>query len=80
MDRTSYRYAPKPDALNAMNRSQFAAPDMNPLSSNFGKSTTKTPAINRVVTDSDPSGVLDEHLSEDLPYADRIRDFVSSVS
>ncbi|MBI2690208.1 MAG: carboxypeptidase regulatory-like domain-containing protein [Acidobacteria bacterium] len=37
------------DALNAMNRSQFAAPDVDPLSSTFGKITAQTPAINRVV-------------------------------
>ncbi|MDW8129028.1 MAG: carboxypeptidase-like regulatory domain-containing protein [Bryobacterales bacterium] len=35
------------DALNVFNRSQFAAPETNPYSTNFGRITTQTGAINR---------------------------------
>lgn len=37
------------DALNLFNRSQFAAPDTNPYSTNFGRITTQTGAINRFI-------------------------------
>jgi hypothetical protein len=35
------------DALNVQNRSQFNAPDTNPLSTNFGRVTSQTAATNR---------------------------------
>lgn len=37
------------DALNVFNRSQFAAPDTNPYSTNFGRITSQTGAINRFI-------------------------------
>jgi hypothetical protein len=35
------------DALNAMNRSQFNGPDVNPTSTTFGKVTSQSAAMNR---------------------------------
>jgi hypothetical protein len=35
------------DALNLLNRSQFAAPDNNPLNTTFGKVTATTSTLNR---------------------------------
>jgi len=37
------------DALNLMNRTQFAAPNTNPTSTNFGKVTATSEAVNRVI-------------------------------
>jgi hypothetical protein len=37
------------DALNVMNRTQFAAPNTTPTSSNFGKVTATSEAVNRVI-------------------------------
>jgi hypothetical protein len=37
------------DALNLANRAQFAAPDTNPLSSNFGKVTSQSNNMNRFI-------------------------------
>jgi hypothetical protein len=37
------------DVLNALNRSQFAAPDLNPYSTNFGRITSTTQAPNRIL-------------------------------
>jgi len=35
------------DAMNLQNRSQMAAPDLNPLSTNFGRVTSQTISLNR---------------------------------
>jgi len=35
------------DAMNLQNRSQMAAPDLNPLSTNFGRITSQTSSLNR---------------------------------
>ena len=35
------------DALNLLNRSQFAAPDTNPFNTTFGKVTATTATLNR---------------------------------
>jgi len=37
------------DTINTFNRSQFAAPDTNPYSTNFGRVTAQTTATNRIV-------------------------------
>jgi hypothetical protein len=37
------------DVLNLENRSQMDSPDTNPYSSNFGKITAQTTAINRII-------------------------------
>lgn len=37
------------DTINTFNRSQFAAPDVNPYSTNFGRITAQTTATNRIV-------------------------------
>lgn len=37
------------DTINTFNRSQFAAPDLNPFSTNFGRIVAQTTATNRIV-------------------------------
>jgi hypothetical protein len=37
------------DAINLQNRSQFAGPNMNPLSSEFGRITSQTNTRNRFI-------------------------------
>jgi hypothetical protein len=35
------------DAINLQSRSQMAGPDLNPLSTNFGRITSQTSSLNR---------------------------------
>jgi len=37
------------DAINLQNRSQFNAPEVNPVSTNFGRITTQSAALNRLL-------------------------------
>jgi len=38
-----------PTTTNVQNRSPFSAPDTNPYSTNFGRVTSQTPAVNRFI-------------------------------
>ncbi|MBM3738011.1 MAG: carboxypeptidase regulatory-like domain-containing protein [Acidobacteria bacterium] len=41
------RFQIRADAINLQNRSQMSAPDINPLSTNFGRITSQTSSLNR---------------------------------
>jgi hypothetical protein len=41
------RFQVRADAINLQNRSQMAGPDLNPLSTNFGRITSQTSSLNR---------------------------------
>jgi trimeric autotransporter adhesin len=43
------RFQIRGDAINLQNRSQFNAPDLNPLSTNFGRITSQTDGTNRFI-------------------------------
>ncbi|HOL70853.1 MAG TPA: hypothetical protein PKW45_05360, partial [Bryobacteraceae bacterium] len=41
------RFQVRADAINLQNRSQMAAPDLSPTSTNFGRITSQTSSLNR---------------------------------